>query len=354
MFRVTLLAALLVHMGLSATDPALESLAKGGHWKRVRAQAEQRIKVQPSDPEGYLYLARAKARFNDLQGASDASKRAVELAPGSAEAWATHAANLGTQAQRASLLKQMGFAKDCRAAGEKALALDGKNRTALEVMAGYYENAPGLIGGDKEKAKGLRETLKGLDPDQSFVLELNEALKTKEAGRIDAALRKAQQGRPKETWPYTNAASIYLDPARTLRPQEGERAARAALALEPIHAGAMGYLAVSLAAQGRWKEVDEVLARTEQHSAENLVPYYSLGRFLLLTGTDLPRAEACFRRYLGQDPEGGAPDRASAHWRLGLVLEKQGRKAEAIQQLQIALKINPDHKDAKADLKRLG
>jgi len=43
-----------------------------------------------------------------------------------------------------------------------------------------------------------------------------------------------------------------------------------------------------------------------------------------------------------QEPEGNTPPLAVAHWRLGLALEKQGKK----QELQIAVQMKPDLKEA--------
>ena len=72
-----------------------------------------------------------------------------------------------------------------------------------------------------------------------------------------------------------------------------------------------------------------------------------------LIGKDLPRAERYFKKYLSQDPEIGAATLAHAHWRLGLIYEKEGRKPEAIQEVQAAVNLKPDLDDAKKDLKRL-
>jgi len=70
-------------------------------------------------------------------------------------------------------------------------------------------------------------------------------------------------------------------------------------------------------------------------------------------GQQLSRAESCFRKYLTQPPEAGKPSLAAAHWRLALVLEKQGRKDEARGELQTAVKLDPNLKEAQQDLKRL-
>lgn len=42
-----------------------------------------------------------------------------------------------------------------------------------------------------------------------------------------------------------------------------------------------------------------------------------------------------------------------AHWRLGLVLEKEGKKGDRIAEIDQAVRLRPDLDDAKKDLKRL-
>ena len=54
-----------------------------------------------------------------------------------------------------------------------------------------------------------------------------------------------------------------------------------------------------------------------------------------------------------RDPEGNTPPFWAAHWRLGLVVEKEGEKPEAVAEVQNAVNINPDFEPAKKDLKRL-
>jgi hypothetical protein len=43
----------------------------------------------------------------------------------------------------------------------------------------------------------------------------------------------------------------------------------------------------------------------------------------------------------------------AAHWRLGLVFEKRGQNAEAIREIELAVKLQPQLEPAKKDLKRL-
>jgi tetratricopeptide (TPR) repeat protein len=117
-------------------------------------------------------------------------------------------------------------------------------------------------------------------------------------------------------------------------------------------------LANVYAARGRWAELEQVLETSEKEVPDNLLPHYMAARTLLLAGKDLPRAEGYFRKYLSQEPEGGAPPLAAAHWRLGQVLEKEGKKAESIKEIQTGVDLKPglaqqNLEEAKKDLKRL-
>lgn len=132
-----------------------------------------------------------------------------------------------------------------------------------------------------------------------------------------------------------------------------EKYSREAQALDPGRSEAYSALAQAYALQSRWTELEAVLAKAEKNDSDDLDPYYQAGKALLLQGGDMARAERFFRKYLRQEAEGERPDLASAHWRLGLVLEKQGRKEEAVAEVEKALQIKPDFEQAKKDLKRL-
>ena len=95
------------------------------------------------------------------------------------------------------------------------------------------------------------------------------------------------------------------------------------------------------------------LAEAEKKIPDNLSPLLRAAGTLQTTGKDLPRAERYTRRYLEQEPEPSAASHAVAHWRLGLILEKQGRKADAIAALQTAVKADAKFEQAQKDLKRV-
>lgn len=78
------------------------------------------------------------------------------------------------------------------------------------------------------------------------------------------------------------------------------------------------------------------------------------GRALIIKQKEPARAERYFRECLSQqEPEGETPSLAAAHWWLGLALEKENRKDEALREIQAAAKMDPDMKEARTDLKRV-
>lgn len=67
---------------------------------------------------------------------------------------------------------------------------------------------------------------------------------------------------------------------------------------------------------------------------------------------DLPREESELR--LALEAAGGPEELADAKCQFALLCEKLGKKLEAIDALREALRLHPDHPQAKSELKRLG
>lgn len=112
-------------------------------------------------------------------------------------------------------------------------------------------------------------------------------------------------------------------------------------------------LAVIYAKLERWKDIDAIVAQSETNLPDDYAAHYQSAKALLASGKDLPRAERYLRKCLTIESEPGEPPWAGAHWRLGQVLEKEGKKTEAIAEMEEALRLQPDLKPAKDDLSRL-
>lgn len=82
--------------------------------------------------------------------------------------------------------------------------------------------------------------------------------------------------------------------------------------------------------------------------------YRGYARLVLAdSGADNARGDRYLRHYGEQEPEPTAPKLSRAHWKLGQILEKQGRKPDAIAEYQAATRLEPGFEPAQKDLKRL-
>ncbi len=337
---------------LAAADPSLETLREAGRWKQVRSRVQPWLQKSPEDPNALLWMSQVKQAFGDIDGAYDLIVKAAKARPEDAAIQAQLAGAAGQKAQAASLLSQLSYAREMKQAGEKALALNPKDADTASMMLQFYWMAPGIAGGDKDKARALAVQITGFDAVRGLLMQADLAAKEKKAAASEAFLKQAASQPGASAVALLSLANHYAS-QEPKRLEEALQLARRAVALEPGRASGHALLAAVLAVQARFPEMEAALAAAEKAVPENAYPLYAVARTLLSEAKDLPRAEALLRRYLSREPEGGAPDHAAAHWRLGQVLEKQGRKAEAIAEMEAALKLKPSMKQPKEDLKRL-
>src|SRR5215471_9279580 len=223
-------------------------------------------------------------------------------------------------AQNASVFRQMGLGRTFKKECDAALAIDPNHVEALKNIMQFYLHAPGVIGGDRTKAHGIADQLMKLDPVEGYQAHV--------------------------------MVGGYLGGVKLKRYEEAERHAREAIRIHPDRAGAHSLLAAVLVREDKWPDLDAALAQAEKDDPDNLYPLFRAANNLLDRKVDLPRAERYFRKYLTLEPEAHMPNFAAAHWRLGLVLEQEGRKPDAIAEWQTAVKLDPNSQ-AKQDLKRV-
>jgi tetratricopeptide (TPR) repeat protein len=338
-------------LGAGPGDDGPIALADAGHYKRARALAEARLKANPQDAEALAGLSAALSAFGDDDGARADAQKAVDLAPQDPRCHYQLSAILGTLAQKAGVFRRLGLARDCRAEIEKTLALDPTRIDAQFALLEFYLEAPGIAGGDRRKADEVASRLAVLDKAAGARARARIAEEAKDVAGEEKAFEEAIGARPSDYEALLSLASLYLTAER--KPDLALDAARRAVAAAPGREAPYAIAAQALVALGRSGELDPLLDEADAKVGDDLDPYYQAGRVLLLAGADLPRAERYFRKFLSQEPEGGKPDLAHAHWRLALVLEKEGRGGEAASELEAALRLKGDLKEARDELRRL-
>lgn len=339
-----------VTWSLIAADPLIEN----GHWKRARDMAEAAYKANPNSAQANYWMARVQHEFRKFDEAAKHCEAAVRLDPKSSVYHRELGEIYADQADNVSFLRQLSLARKIRPEFDSALAIAPNDPDNLFDHLQYFEEAPGVVGGDKKKAAQVAADIMKVDPSRGYLALAYLAHKEKEDAKLEGYYQKAVEANPNNYEARTTLAGFYLD-NRHENLAQAESQAKAAIDLNPDRINAYRLLTIALILQKRPDEAARVIARAEVAIPDDISPYYYAARAMLRLASDLPKAETYLKKYLNdtKEPEAGAPSFATGHWSLGLVYEKQGRKAEARSEMETAVKLKPDFEAAKRDLKRL-
>lgn len=358
---ILLLTILCAATFVCATAPAPSSatldgktLLEQGRYHQLYTLAQERLSHTPNDAEALAWLSAVYDASGDFDQAVDFGRRATEAAPSSSEAHCQLADALGDKALKVGILHgAYPLARQMRHELDLSLQLDPRNVRCLRESMGLYEQAPALAGGSKPKAQQMLQQITQIDPAEGARAEAALLqMQKRPLPEIEAALRRAVQLNPHFYRALIDLASI-LDSDGYRRYAEAEQVARQAIASDPERAAGYAYVAAACAHQQHWNDLETALGEAQYRLPDDLSPFYAAALVLLDSGTDLPRAERYLRKYLAQQPEAGAPTQATAHWKLGLVLEKEGRLSDAARELRAALAGNSNDPAFKKDFKRI-
>jgi tetratricopeptide (TPR) repeat protein len=356
--RTLLVVSLVLPLPALAADPDPAVLVDNGHFKQARAVLEKRLGANPRDAAALVLMARVRLAFQDADAATTLAQRALGVDPKNSSAHVILADAIGRRINDAGTFGKMRLAGQIRSELAEALALDPKNVDAMEGLLSFYLQAPGIAGGSRDKAVELADRIMSLDPVRGCFAKVAIADHDKKPEQYEGLSLKAVEANPTSYAANARMATLYASD-RWKDSDKSVRYAQRSLQLDSTRVSAYVTLATVYASREQWPELDQLLERAEKEVPDNYQPHYTAGRIALLNGKDLPRAERYLRRYLTQrEAEGGAQSLAAAHWRLGQALEKEGRKREALEEIQTAVGMKGLTKqvleEARKDLKRLG
>ncbi len=298
-------------------SPAIQKLVNDQKYDDARAETQALIKKNASDDAALHCMG----RIYEVQGKSgdavDWYEKAVKLNDKSAVHHLQLGSALGTEAQKASKFRQPFLARRVKTEFELAVACDPKLADAHEGLMEFYLQAPGVMGGSMEKAK--------------------------EQAQIIATL-SAYDG-------HVALATI----ARHEKDVAGEqKALEAALAAAPDTANAWYQLEVFYQNQQKWPQAFALLDRIlKERPPTELIGHFYYGRASALSGENLERGERELKEWLATaGPSAVTTTQSAAHWRLGMIYEKSGKKDNARAEYQVAVSLNPKS-DAKKALDAL-
>ncbi|MEA2569628.1 MAG: hypothetical protein QOI24_1629 [Acidobacteriota bacterium] len=263
-------------------------------------------------------LGKIAEQQHDLESAASHFEKAVEAQPKNAEYHFLLGAAYGQQAQKASMFKMASLAGKTKDEFETAIKLNPNHLEARWGVMQYYMMAPGFVGGSEDKA-------------------LNEANEIKK--------RDNYMGHRARAWVFTHqkktdlARKEYIDAVR-----EEPNAARS-------HTGLGSYYAIN---DKNYKAAAEEFAAALRLDPNFMPAQFRIGQSAALSATNFAEGEQALRKYLTYKPKENEPNLGSAWYYLGMLYEKQGKKAEARGAYLAAQKIvGTDDKSVAEALKRV-
>lgn len=180
------------------------------------------------DAEAHQLLCRLSLQIERWDDAVTACERAVSLDGSNSMNHLWYGRALGEKADRVSFLKAYGLGKRVRMEFETAVALDPHNAEALSDLGEFYTEAPGVLGGGKDKAEAVADKLDAIDHARAEELRGRIATSNKDTTAAEQHFRAAiaSAAEPANYWMVLG--SFYQHQNDVTRMQEAIRAGLAA------------------------------------------------------------------------------------------------------------------------------
>jgi tetratricopeptide (TPR) repeat protein len=309
---VTALACLPV-IGCAA-DTAVGLLAAGRVDDAI-STLQQKISGSPNDADSYNLLCRAYFALGSWDPGVSACERAVALAPNNSEYHLWLGRIYGEKADASSFFTAAGLAKKVRTEFETAVKLSPDNIGARTDLAEFYLEAPGIVGGGRDKAEAQAQTLSTMDAAKSHWVIARIAEKKKDMTAAEREYRASIES-------SHGSAESWLD------------------------------LAIFFRHASRFDEMEDAIRHASTAPMKQPVVLVDSAETLIRAERNYPMAVQLLRRYLDSNTVEEAPA-FKAHYLLGTALEKQGDKTGAAKEYRTALSLARNFSLAQEALNRV-
>ena len=277
-------------------------------YEQARFEEARRFLVPLRDDADALLILGKIAVVQEDKAASSLLERAVKLKPGRAETHYWLARAYRTELNEASLFGKARVSGKLREHLEEAVRLDPNHHDARMTLIDFFIFAPAIAGGSEAKAREQAEAVKQRD---------------RFAGHRAFARLYTRQEKP-------DLARKEL--VEAVREEPGSALAHATLA--------GFYAATDKAYAQAFAEADAAL----KLDPSLMQAWFRVGQAAALSGTQLARGAEALKRYVAYRPKDSEPSLASAYYYLGLIHEKDGKRAEARAAYARVLTITPKWK----------
>lgn len=313
----SIILILSLFMAVAATaDDSAPALLAAGRVDDAISTLRSRISSSPNDAEAYNLLCRAYFSMGNWDRGIAACERAVTLQPDNSRYHMWLGRAYGEKANDVIFFKAASLAGKVRNEFEAAVRLDTNNVDARSDLGEFYLEAPGMVGGGRDKAEAQAQALATLDAGKSHYLNGRIAEKKKDLATAEKEYRAA---------------------------------------IEATHGSALTWfnLALFYRHQQRWDAMEDAINHATSAQVDRPEILMESGEILIRSGRNFPAAVRFLRRYLALNSKVEEAPAFKAHYLLGTALEQQGDKQAAAQEYRAALSLAKDFSRAQEALDRL-
>ena len=175
----------------------------------AQAAFERILGTDPAHHEAVYHLGRLAKRRNDWSAVVRFYERCTVLAPANALYWADLGEAYGKLATTAGIFEQLGWARKCRTALEQSVALAPDDLTFRQGLAGFYEKAPGIAGGGRDKALAQAAEIARRDPYAGALFTGGIQFRARKWTEAETAYRSAARLRPAAPEPHVALGDLF-------------------------------------------------------------------------------------------------------------------------------------------------
>ena len=215
---------------LWAQSPTLDQATK--LYNRTDYEGSLRLLIAGTEKDARVYdlIGRNQFRLGEFKKASESYQQAVAADPSNSEYQHWLGKSLGKRAETASPFTAPGLASKARQHFEKAVALNPKNKDAVNDLFEYYLEAPGFLGGGLDKAGTVAESIAALDPAEGLWAQSRIAERRRDYRKAEEQLRRAMQAAPQQVGRIVDLAKFLSKQGRI---EESEQTFQAAERIAP-------------------------------------------------------------------------------------------------------------------------
>jgi tetratricopeptide (TPR) repeat protein len=310
------LAFLIVVPAVAGADESAPALLASGRVDDAISALHGQLSASPNDALAHNLLCRAYFSLGQWDRGVGDCEKAVTLAPDNSQFHLWLGRIYGEKADKASFMAAAGLARRVAREFEAAVHLNPRNVDARTDLAEFYLEAPGIVGGGRDKAEQQASQLQSLDPAKAHWVNARILEKKKEFPQAENEYRAAIDA-------SHGAASAWLNLGLFYKHRE------------------------------RWDDMEQALSHVRSAPADRPDALVDSAEILIHTQRNVAEAVQLLRAYLKSTSQVEQAPAFKVHFLLGSAAEKLGDKRNAESEYRAALELAREFQPAQQALARV-